>query len=143
MASPNISKNLPGPSTATKSQTQHEQGQPLTVDDSDDEEEEETYQHKAHPKKYQKDRNKLKAKPTVIESSDDDDQISSKKKKIDTLDSDIEEVENPKETSEEELGELSYSILMIFKSLTHDVLKSGWPTIGHPQYMDFSNHVPV
>ena len=74
----------------TKLKAQRSQGQSQSVDNVEDDKD--TYpQHKIHPKKSRK----VNLKPEVIESSDDD--------------SDIEEIANPKESPEEELGKFKLS----------------------------------
>jgi hypothetical protein len=92
-------KNSASTSTTTKPKSQHNQH----LDDEDDDDD----LPPPPPKKKSLRKTALKAKPTVINSDISDlDQVSKKKKKIAHEDSDIEEIENPTESPEEELGEL-------------------------------------
>jgi hypothetical protein len=81
---------------------------------------------------------------TVIESSDasdqDMDQIS-KKRKIATRDSDIEVVENPIESPEEELGKLFKMLIYKYMVTYLVIFKNEWQRIGPRQSMDFSMRV--
>ena len=132
---PGPRKKVIGPSTLTKPKARGSQGQSPMVNDKEDDEDAYS-QPKIHPKKIQPGRpglgqKKLRAKPTVIESdeSSDDDQareVSNQKKNDNSLqapsltasqDSDIEEIANPMESPEGELGELSKMTLQI-QSLT-------------------------
>ena len=81
---------------------------------SDDSDEDSPLNVKKFPKNGS--RKKSKARPTVIESSDDsmsDDNNKKKTRTANTKDSDpeVERIEKVKETPEEELGELSTSIM--------------------------------
>ena len=96
-------KKFTGPSTSTQPRTQRSQE---NVEDTSIEED----TNPQHKTLLSKNRKKIKARPTIIESSDDSnsesdlDLVSKKKSQGD---SDIEEIENPKETPEEELGKLT------------------------------------
>ena len=141
-------KGATGPSISTKPKptTQRTHSQVSLTVDSDDEgdDEEDTHsEFKRPPSKY---RNTLKSRP-VIESPDasdrdvDLDQVR-KKKKI-ASDSDIEEIENPMESPEEELGELfklmTYKYMVTYLFIFN--LKNEWQEIGHHQSMGFSMRV--
>ena len=106
------------PSTLTRPKVQHSQGQSQSVDDVEDDED--TYNDHVLSKKLNgHGRKKPRAKPMpVVESSDDQVQVSNKKKHgsdnslrtavlTASQDSDIEEIVDPKENSDEELGESS------------------------------------
>jgi hypothetical protein len=82
----------------------------LAVDDSDVEDEDTYPQHKIYPKNLPKSsQKKRRAKPTVINSSDDEDRRDGASRKSRAADSDtgVEEIKKPKESPEEEVGELS------------------------------------
>jgi hypothetical protein len=76
-----------------------------------------------------------------VDSSSDDQAEEKRKanKKAARLDSDIEEIENPKESPEEELGEryLISRCIITYRGM----LKNGWKRTGYHRYMDFSSHV--
>jgi hypothetical protein len=81
---------------------------------------------------------------TVIESSDASDQNMdqiSKKRKIATRDSDIEVVENPIESPEEELGKLFKMLIYKYMVTYLVIFKNEWQRIGPRQSMDFSMRV--
>ena len=107
-ACPSVLKKVPKPSTTAKPKARFQFSQ-STVDDVEDDEDSDTYTH-------------------------------GDKKKIHTTanDSDIEEIENPKESPEEELGELSNGTDR--QSLTY-ILKNEWQKNGHRPFMVFSKHV--
>lgn len=113
-----------GPSTSTKPKGRHSQGRSWSVNDEEDIEDTHP-QHKKHPNKL---KGRLGKKPreksTDIDSSISDDQASERKKhaggnSLQTVeltasrDSDIEEIANPKESSEDELGELLGTVSQI------------------------------
>jgi hypothetical protein len=84
---------------------------------------------------------KPKAKSTVVESSEDEPKVS-KKEKHNSLqnasrDTDIEEIPNPKEDPEEELGKLSIPSKIHASHLPR--LKKKWPKIGRHLFMAFSS----
>ena len=94
-------------------------------------------------------RKKLKAKSTVVKSSDDEPEVTvTKKDKHNSLqnadgDTDIEEVPNPKENPEEELGELSIaSQFMPVTYQDHHMLKNEWQKIGRHPFTAFSSRAP-
>lgn len=90
-----------------------EKTQPILVLTDVDEDDDDDLPAPPPPRpKKSKPRKQLKKKPTVIESNDSssDDQVIAQKKPNNknlaaSLDSDIEEIPNPKETPEDELGE--------------------------------------
>lgn len=98
------------PSTLTKPRGQHSQVTPMIVDDSDVENDKHTY-----PIHTKKSRKRLKEKATLIGSSDDANSELDQGK-ISSRDSDIEEIKDPKESPEEELG----------KFFINDILKKSW-----------------